>query len=252
MNSILRDYNDSDTMLIVFSGLGITYPPSFLFTGTLKKLNFNYNKLFIRDLDRNWYFNGIAGHTTDLKENVIFLMKEIVKTKSKRVITLGVSSGGFAAILYGHLINADSIISFSPQTFLDDKNCKKYNDNRFTDRDYFIKMKTRITPDIEKYLNLKNILPIMSTCYLIYGYTNTCNIDMHHVENVRSKNTKIYPIRVPDIKEFNKGHRLTMYLKKIRKLDRILENIFIKELNRKKSLNQILKVFFKKKLLKSR
>jgi esterase/lipase len=77
----------------------------------------------------------------------------------KNVIFLGTSSGGYAAILFGSLLNVNSVVAFTPQTVRLDKNIdEKYR-------------------DISQYIN-------DSTNYYLYGDLNVKNEkDTHHISH---------------------------------------------------------------------
>jgi hypothetical protein len=68
--------------------------------------------IFLRDLIKQWYLTGINGTYNSPELLHQFLKAE---THGYRVITLGSSSGGFAAVLYGSLLNAEMILTFNGQ-----------------------------------------------------------------------------------------------------------------------------------------
>ena len=208
--------NKSKELIICFSGLGINDIPHFLFQKTLKKLN--QNILFIRDIERSWYINGIAGITYDIDTNVNYL-QNYIKNYNK-VTFIGVSGGGFAALYYGNLLNIDKIIAFSPQTFLDLETKELLNDNRWCKEDFY----KYITSYDKTILNLKNISFSTNTkMYIHYGYNNSNTIDETHAYYIKNKSNNIeyykyYVVNNPD--------RLTLYLKENNKLDDIITASF--------------------------
>jgi hypothetical protein len=109
--------DDSDVLLIVFSGragrLNIT---PFDFFNIVKKIP--CKKLFLRDHSKSWYFRGLAGVTDSYQTTTEFLLRQIDSVGAKRVVTLGASMGGFAASFYAPLINANHVISFTPNTYM--------------------------------------------------------------------------------------------------------------------------------------
>ncbi|MFN2138073.1 MAG: hypothetical protein ACK2UK_19110 [Candidatus Promineifilaceae bacterium] len=46
------------------------------------------------------------------------MKQRITLTNSRKVITLGGSMGGYGALLFGHMLQADEVHAFSPQSFL--------------------------------------------------------------------------------------------------------------------------------------
>jgi hypothetical protein len=68
--------------------------------------------LFLRDIQKQWYLTGINAHINNPDSLLAFLKTE---TAGFRVITVGSSAGGFAAILYGQQLGAEQIFSFNGQ-----------------------------------------------------------------------------------------------------------------------------------------
>src|SRR5260221_1260655 len=115
-------------LLISFAGLG----EEFNFGKTLGV--YRVNVIYLRDLNHNWYVNGIPDAGNTVAEVARFLVLKIEEIRPSKVVMLGVSAGGFAALLYGCLLHADAILAFSPQTFMNRLNCVVYLDYRWLDR----------------------------------------------------------------------------------------------------------------------
>ena len=119
-------------LIITFGGLGGDgmFQPLFEFKNFLLK-NIDCHVILIRDSKQSWYHNGINGfgdNINELKNNI----KEIIKKINYSIIiTIGSSMGGYAALLFGNLLNVNGIIAFCPQTFIDKDNRKKYKDARW-------------------------------------------------------------------------------------------------------------------------
>jgi predicted esterase YcpF (UPF0227 family) len=110
--------NDSDTLLITFAGMGWKDSiPTFIFYNFLKSYT-NIDKLFLRDINCRYYISGIKNSTTCFKETIDMYRELISRKKYKKIVALGCSAGGYAAILYGQLLGLDKVIAFSPQTVL--------------------------------------------------------------------------------------------------------------------------------------
>jgi acetyl esterase/lipase len=75
-------------------------------------------KIFLRDPEALWYQNGIPGIGNSVHDIVVYLKNQCELMGAKRVVTVGNSAGGYAAILFGVLIKADEIHAFSPKTRL--------------------------------------------------------------------------------------------------------------------------------------
>lgn len=77
----------------------------------------NTSKLFIIDKAQNSYHSGIQGITTSIEETVDYLKTKIAPYK--HIYFLGVSAGGYAAILFGSLLKVKAVVAFVPQTVRD-------------------------------------------------------------------------------------------------------------------------------------
>jgi len=73
--------------------------------------------IYIRDINRKWYSNGINKELDSVEKVVEFLKEE---TKGTKIITLGSSMGGYGAVLFGILLNAEYIFNFSGKCVLDE------------------------------------------------------------------------------------------------------------------------------------
>lgn len=71
-----------------------------------------HKHIFLRDIKKQWYLTGINSNIDNPISFIEFLKKE---TKGYKVITIGSSAGGYAAVLYGQLLNAETIYSFNGQ-----------------------------------------------------------------------------------------------------------------------------------------
>ncbi|WP_035446394.1 hypothetical protein [Bacillus sp. UNC41MFS5] len=108
------------------------------------KINKAKKHIFIRDVYKQWYIEGISSKY-DNTEKLLDFLKE--QTRGYEIITVGSSAGGYAAILFGEMLKASYILAFSPQfslnyyiengefednplifKYLDDKSKNKYYD----------------------------------------------------------------------------------------------------------------------------
>lgn len=72
--------------------------------------NKNYNFLLLRDLYNCWY-------QINTKEYINIIL-DVVRSRSyKKVVCIGTSAGGFAALMFGQLLKAHLVFAYSPQTF---------------------------------------------------------------------------------------------------------------------------------------
>lgn len=68
--------------------------------------------IFIRDISKRFYQFGINDHSLNSIEKIVEMLKK--ETEGYKVITIGSSSGGMAAIVLGKLLNAEFTMAFSP------------------------------------------------------------------------------------------------------------------------------------------
>lgn len=71
-----------------------------------------YKHIFVRDIYKQWYLKGINS-TIDTPEKLRNWLE--TETKGYKIIALGSSAGGYAAILYGSQLRAEHILAFNPQ-----------------------------------------------------------------------------------------------------------------------------------------
>jgi hypothetical protein len=147
---------NADTLIVSFAGNAQLFGgiPRFEFVNFLKQ--FDVSKHFYVDEHCDLYHKGLIG-TTSIDETVAYLKNEI--KEYKRVLFLGNSGGGYAAILFGSLLEVTMVLAFVPQTI---------RRNDVVDEKY---------RDISHYINNK-------TKYYIYGDTSILNpMDCHHISH---------------------------------------------------------------------
>ena len=109
--------------------------PNFDFFGRMKKFetraNLPLNRLLVRDIQSQWYHRGVPGlgaHVDEVAESLRGLVRSI---RPGPVWTIGQSMGGYAAILFGMLLEAERIVAFGPLSHLDPDEATCYGDRRF-------------------------------------------------------------------------------------------------------------------------
>ena len=132
-----RNINDPETsvaidisyqdrpLLIAFGGIaGAMGIPPFEFFNLTRDLD--VNKIYIRDLSQTWYHSGLPGISKNIDETASFLKRTINESGMEKVVVIGNSMGGYAAILFGVLIQADIIHAFTPHTNISDEKFIRY------------------------------------------------------------------------------------------------------------------------------
>ena len=132
MNSCLKqksEFGNADTLIVSFAGYNKLFGgiPRFEFANFLNAHFADTDRQFYVDNCMNLYHKGIMGISKTIDETVEYLKTEI--GGYKRVVFIGVSAGGYAAILFGSLLNIASVVAFIPQTLRTRSNIdEKYRD----------------------------------------------------------------------------------------------------------------------------
>lgn len=152
----------NDKLIVSFGGARINKMQKFESADTLNKMFPEYSKLFIIDRKSCWYHKGIQGKSQCIETTLEYL-KNIINLYTE-VTFIGVSMGGYAAILFGSLLNVKRVIAFIPQTIL--KPSPHFNHNYLSLKE-FINATTTYTiygaknmsgsHSVSQYNNLKNI-----------------------------------------------------------------------------------------------
>lgn len=170
--------NTTDTIIISFSGRANpkTCKIQFEFQTFLEKYFDKVDRHFYLDTFSNSYHNGIEGISTSIDETVEYLKGAIAPYK--KAIMIGVSQGGYAAILFGSLLTVNAVIAFIPQTY-----------------------RTQNLNIDEKYRDIKPFINT-TTQYYLYGDISLTNPhNFHHISHCeriledRRDNKNIHIIR---------------------------------------------------------
>ncbi len=199
-------------LFVLFAGLGIDFsPPTFIFHNFLKAYP-KIDKLFVRDLGKRWYLNGLGSLASNVDETA-----ELIRKKSasyERTVFVGSSAGGMAAILYGELTGADKILAFAPQTVLTQAKEKEIGDHRWPR----LMEQLRTSTSSPRFLDLQCMDPYTSTIDI--HYAASCKVDQKHAERVTGN-------RVAHIPHENaQGHMIALHLRDNGSLRNIIEAEF--------------------------
>ena len=92
--------------------------------------------LLVRDIGLRWYQYGPDDPSS--ADSVVARIRDTAKrVGASRIVCIGNSMGGFGALMYGSLLQADAVIAFGPQTAIDpaitaamgDRRWRSYQDN---------------------------------------------------------------------------------------------------------------------------
>lgn len=116
----------TDVLFLSFGGvrMGAGIPPK-EFHASLKGRD--APGYFIKDFRQSWYQEGLLGHSHDVAGTVEVLRALVARHSPKHVVTLGVSAGGYAAMLFGTLLGVDRVAAFSPQIDVSHQVVKLYS-----------------------------------------------------------------------------------------------------------------------------
>lgn len=138
--------------------------------------------VFIRDLFNCWYMDGINSEINSHAKMTEWLKKI---TDGKRIISIGSSAGGYAAIYFGAQLSAESIYVFSSQmdlTVIGEKTLKSYK--------YY--QEDMNNPEVKDHLSLRETIKSYKGD-LYYFYPNKCQFDIDQYEQVKDlENIKIF------------------------------------------------------------
>ena len=161
VTSEIEKINGNKYFIVCFGGIALKMGGiiPFEFVNYVSSIYTNVcDLIFYIDKNQCLYHNGIESISNNIDETVVYLKEKIGKHKYDKVIFMGTSAGGYAAILFGSLCNVTNVISFIPPT--------KLISNKYT-----------------KYRDLKDVIN-SNTRYILYGDTCITNInDCHHISH---------------------------------------------------------------------
>jgi hypothetical protein len=106
---------DASVVVIAFTGGAAKLMlPVYEFFDTTKSLG--YSRILLRDQYHRHYHRGIDNQRPDFPSLIGYLREEIERLSPKKILCIGTSSGGYAAIRAGHELGADYVHAFAPQT----------------------------------------------------------------------------------------------------------------------------------------
>lgn len=197
-----------EPLLFAFGGIAgkmAAFPPFEFFRLTHQ---LRVNKAYIRDLSRSWYHGGLQGITEDIDGTVDYLKGIVRDSGTDRLVVFGSSMGGYAALLFGALLNAQAVHSFSPHTFLTDKkNVRNQEELKALHEKYS-----------NRYFDLNDFLHPSGASGDVHIYYDATNRkDRKHVSHLGDDlDLKLHPFK-------GGGHNLVKYLKAAGELEKLVE-----------------------------
>ena len=185
----LVDLNGHKNLLVSFGGIqqGLGMPV-FEFFNSISDIP--CDKIFLRDFHQVWYQKGVDSELDHI-DKLIARLKEIISQNNyDKICFIGNSMGGYAAILFGTILNIDTVISFAPQSYIDRFNrlisydirwkneISKVHSNKDKRKEYF---------DLKKHLSK---IQSYKTELNIY-YSPNHRLDKKHAERLKNENNVI-------------------------------------------------------------
>ncbi len=106
---------ERDVLLLVFSHLEEPVG-RFSLQQTVTKID--ASSVLMNTVPRSYYAEGVPGLGDGADATAAGLRRIIEAVQPRAVVTLGISMGGYAALLFGALLQADRVLAFSPETRL--------------------------------------------------------------------------------------------------------------------------------------
>lgn len=201
--NILKYFDtDSSVMLVCFSARHITERCPYHFLELVS--SFPVKKLFVRDIQDAWYNRGLRGITQDVPSTANYLQNIIAQQKVNKVVFLGASSGGYAALLYGYLLQVNEIHAFGAQT-------------KIPNNPEEIELLKNLTSEYFNLAKIYQIKPNNTDCHLYFD--NQFPPDVEHAYRLREiDRVKLHGYCA------GVGHKIAMWLKHQAMLEPIILN----------------------------
>jgi hypothetical protein len=190
-----KDNLDKKYCIVYFSSHNIYYPntehnfkKNILVNNKFEwfglRIKKGYKHIFIRDIQKQWYLKGINNQINSIEKIKIFLENEI---KGYKTIMIGSSAGGYAAVLFGSLLNSEYIYSFNGQFKVDDlleSSSELIDPIIFREKDNLL---------INKYFSIKKF--INNPNKIFYFHSNKSNWDLRNKNHISDTAINIIEFR---------------------------------------------------------
>lgn len=213
--TILTDFSyPSNVLSVFFAGMDLR-KNSYNFEFVKATAQIPIHKIFLRDAYNLWYHKGLPGLSSNIDETASFLSRYTQNPKYKKVVLVGNSMGGYAAILFGILLSVNEVIAFCPKTYISPP-------MRFFTFDWFSWRQTwKLFWQIRvqrKYFNLRKIIKKNTKTQCHVYFSASSRIDKLHISQLKTcKLVTYYPYNFSKhtlIKHLNTTHELQNILAK--------------------------------------
>ncbi|NJB35394.1 hypothetical protein [Croceivirga sp. JEA036] len=183
---------DPNLCVVYFSSNELYYPNTFkaFENSILIKNKFEWQRnylrkgskhIFLRDVQKQWYIEGISGTLNSPEKLLSFLKKE---TNNYTTFFIGSSAGGFAALHYGSLLGAQRIYAFNAQL---DLNLIIANSNASTDPLLFRYQNTARS----EYFKIDKVLNDNSEIFYFQSSKSTFDMNQYQALQYKDKMVRV-------------------------------------------------------------
>lgn len=96
-----------------------SYPvPADLFVPSPQDTAGGNARLHVKETTHSYFQRGVPGISTSIEETAQWLERIIAWMQPNRLRIFGLSAGGYAALVFGHLLSADAVVAISPEVVL--------------------------------------------------------------------------------------------------------------------------------------
>jgi len=210
---------DSGTLLVAFGGMQgqLGMPPFEFFKASG---DIPVKRLFVRDLRQAWYHRGLPGHGDRLEEVAAWMGELVAANGVERLVMAGNSAGGYAALLFGALLEADVVLGFAPQTAIDLAVLAAMGDHRWDEQ-----LRALVEDGVieQRFADLSLALPRArsgDTRFELY-FDETFDTDRQHAERLRSvPGVELHRLR-------GGAHGIARDMRESGELDRVLQRALL-------------------------
>lgn len=172
-----------------------------------------YHRILLRDRNRLWYHHGIDRERRNWDQLLQFLGAERARLQPEKVMCLGTSAGGYAALVAGHQLGADYVHAFGAETKLETSASRIWN-SRYRLASLRLRLSSRVNAE---FLDLQGLLKDSNrkTIYFVH-YCFGCEQDRKAAERLE---------RLPGVSTFGypcETHQAAVFLAKNRFLAKVL------------------------------
>ncbi|QTR49252.1 alpha/beta hydrolase family protein [Candidatus Thiothrix anitrata] len=155
--SIIKEICDSNTLIIAFTGYAnkLNIPVNAFF---LKSDLVSASKLIVFDESKRKTLGGLPPEHPTFFDVLNHLKNEIKSISANKIIITGTSGGGHSALLYGHLLQADKVVAFSPYPYVSIKTATLMQDPALHTMKKVLDLFDELPKQEKEFLDLKEVL----------------------------------------------------------------------------------------------